>query len=115
MKFRDLYLDNSDSSRKVFEFLVEVLSTSGKPVQTGQSIDSHPCYYIVQPEELLLKVTQNQETPAGGAIQIRIQPYNLPDPDDQVALLREISEKLIHHIEQHAPAWRYYLSDIQES
>ena len=105
MYIRDLYIQTSEVPEEIIEKLLLVLKRSDKLTQIQRPTPPENRYILAQPEELLIIVTPVSEETSKGLtqIQLRFQPYNLPDPVDQKTWLSTFPEAFVQQLTQSYP------------
>lgn len=111
MKIQELIVSCPAPLREFCEKILLLLQSNGKSTQSGKieppQFHEGFDYYIIQPEEMLCFIQYLEKTDSFSlnTFRIRIQPYNLPDPLDQSAMLVAVSDFLEVQIQQQFPEW----------
>jgi len=116
MYIRDLYIRCNLPPQVVFEKVLKWMVSTGKPTQSKPSKSEENTFYIAQPEKLLLILSESptEDFDPLSKVHIRIQPYNLPDLQDQKSLLTRFPEKLLSELSRIHSDWKLTLSPLSE-
>lgn len=122
MWIRDILIGTDQLLSEVFENLLELMNEEKRPIQKGMQPGELPVYYITRPEDLLLVIMNSALHPLvdspteleGYPHVVRVQPYNLPDLEDQRELIERFPIQLIDRLHQTVPTWKIKLLPAKE-